>query len=247
MTALLKRQTIMHTLTTRFLSRFNQIERHLQGATNEDHYTTFAALLDKAAQGSAVVRQLRGALKDFADLRNVLVHRYEQDKEIAIPSEETVVRLERIVESLLSPPKLDSLFNGTVEVCRPHELVGLAAKKMHARSFSQLPVMAEQRIVGVLTADTIARWLAARLDGGIGMLEEEPVEKVLRYQEKSSNHILMDRSATVYDALEAFDTALHSGEALDAIILTNSGRPTEAPIGIVTVSDMPKLVRAANG
>jgi hypothetical protein len=55
----------------------------------------------------------------------------------------------------------------------------------------------------------------------------------------------MGLSTTVYDALEEFDKSLHSGEFFDAIILTNGGRATEAPIGIVTVSDMPKLVRAA--
>jgi predicted transcriptional regulator len=237
----------MNTLTARFLSTFNQVERHLQRITKEDHYATFATLIDKAAQRSAVVRQLKGVMKDFADLRNVLVHRYDQDKEITVPSEETVARLEAIVASLSSPPKLASLFTRPVEVCLPSEPVGTAAKKMHAHSFSQLPVIAEQKFVGLLTADTIARWLATRLDGGIGMLDEEPVEKVLRHQEKSRNHALMGRSATVYDALEEFDKAFHSGESLDAIILTNNGRATEAPIGIVTVSDMPKLVRAASG
>src|SRR5262249_15616366 len=102
----------------------------------------------------------------------------------------------------------------------------------------------DKKILGLLTADTVARWLATRLEGGIGILDEESVEKVLRHQEKSRNYILMSRVGTVYDALEQFDKSFHSGESIDAIIMTDNGRPTEAPIGIVTVSDMPRLVHA---
>jgi predicted transcriptional regulator len=115
---------------------------------------------------------------------------------------------------------------------------------MRARSFSQLPVVADKKITGLLTAETIARWLAARLEGGIGMLEEEPVRNVLRHQEKTRNHAIMSRFATVYDALEEFDKSFHFGESLDAIILTHNGRVTEAPTGIVTAFDMPKLASA---
>jgi predicted transcriptional regulator len=201
--------------------------------------------IDKTAERSAAVRKMSGVLKDFADLRNVLVHRYDREKEMAVPSEETVAHLEGIAASLTSPLRFASLFSGPVKVCRPDEPVGRAAKQMHAHSFSQLPVVSDKKIVGLRTADTIARWLATRLDGGIGMLDEEPVEKALRHQEKTRNHTLMGRPATVYDALEEFDKSLHSGESLDAFILTHNGRATEAPIGIVTVSDMPKLVRAA--
>jgi predicted transcriptional regulator len=240
-----RRQTAMNTLTSRFLSAFARVERYLKTVTNQDHYLTFAALLEEAADESAVIRRLTSTLKDFADLRNVLVHRYDQAKEIAVPSEETVAHLEAIVATLSSPPSLGSLFKGPVEMCRPDEPVGTAAKKMHAHSFSQLPVIANKKIIGLLTADTIARWLATRLEGGIGMLDEEPVEKVLRHQEKTRNYAVMGLSTTVYDALEEFDKSLHSGEFLDAIILTNGGRATEAPIGIVTVSDMPKLVQEA--
>jgi CBS domain-containing protein len=236
----------MNPLTSRFLSAFNQVERHLRGQAEGDQFTTFATLVDRVAQSNKAVRVLKAALKDFADLRNVLVHRYDQTKEIAIPSEEAVTRLEAIAGSVLAPPRLASLFRGVVETCSPADPVGAAARKMRERSFSQLPVYEDNRLVGLLTAETIARWLAARLDGGIGMLEEEPVAHVLGHQEKTRNHMLMGQAATVYDALAEFDEALHAGVTLEAILLTNSGQPIEKPLGIITVADMPQLVRAVS-
>jgi CBS domain-containing protein len=66
----------------------------------------------------------------------------------------------------------------------------------------------------------------------------------MRHEEGTHAYVMMDRDATVEDALTAFDEHLHSGKSLDAIILTHSGRETERPLGIVTVSDMPRLLGA---
>jgi hypothetical protein len=51
----------------------------------------------------------------------------------------------------------------------------------------------------------------------------------------------MGREATVLDALAAFEDLVRAGQILEAIILTNSGKPTELPIGIVTVADVRRL------
>jgi predicted transcriptional regulator len=115
---------------------------------------------------------------------------------------------------------------------------------MHDNSFSQLPVHDGERLVGLLTGETIARWLAARLEGGDGILLEEPVDKVLEHQEEAG-YVLVATTVTVFDGLTAFDQSLRSGAALQAVIVTANGKATETPLGIVTPSDIPGLVRAA--
>jgi predicted transcriptional regulator len=130
-----------------------------------------------------------------------------------------------------------------VETCSPADLIGAAARKMHAGSYSQLPVYRDGELVGLLTAENISRWLAGRLAEGEGILEEETVQEVVRHAEDLHEHRLMGRDATVFDGLAAFEDLVHAGKVLDAIILTNSGKPTEAPIGIVTVADVPRLNR----
>jgi len=53
------------------------------------------------------------------------------------------------------------------------------------------------------------------------------------------------QAATGFDGLKVFDQSLRSGTALQAVIVTASGKATETPLGIVTPSDIPGLVRAA--
>ena len=96
----------------------------------------------------------------------------------------------------------------------------------------------------MLTGETIARWLAAGLEGGVGILEEESVGKVLEHQEVAAGYVLVAQTATVFDALKEFDQSLHSGKALQAVIVTANGQATETLLGIITPSDIPNLVRA---
>jgi hypothetical protein len=53
----------------------------------------------------------------------------------------------------------------------------------------------------------------------------------------------MGRDATVFDALTTFEKLVHAGKFLDAITLVNSGNPTEALIGVVTVAVVLRLNR----
>ncbi len=69
----------------------------------------------------------------------------------------------------------------------------------------------------------MARWLAAQLADGHGILEEPPVEGVTRHGEGAHSYVVMGRSATVDDALSEFDDHMHAGNVLDAIILTHNG------------------------
>lgn len=234
----------MDDLSSRFLDAFSGIEKHLWRLVNADRYTRFNELVDKAASSDRIVRRLRAHLKDFGELRNFVVHEYRRDVPAAIPSLHTVEQLIAIRDELLPPPKLINLFRKRVETCAATDPVGIAAKKMHDGVFSQLPVYDGNMIIGLLTAETVARWLAGCLASGLGILEEETVDKVMQYAEETCNHTLMGQGGTVFDALAAFDEFFQSGASLDAIILTANGRNTEAPIGIVTVADMPQLHRA---
>jgi predicted transcriptional regulator len=234
----------MHALASRFVSAFNRIEKRLEAIVGPKDYLPFAQLVDKAAGKNSAVRQFRKRLKSLGNLRNLLVHDHEHHKEVAVPTERTVRELETLAETITSPPPLLTVATKPVRTCRPSDPVGVAARVMHDNSFSQLPVHDGEKLVGLLTGETIARWLAARLDGGVGILEEEPVGKVLEHRE-AAGYVLVAQAATVFDGLKAFDQALRSGTALQAVIVTANGQATESPLGIVTPSDIPGLVRAA--
>ncbi len=235
----------MDELSSRFLDAFSAIEKHLRRLLDADRHMTFNEMVERASRSDTGVRRLRGQLKDFGELRNFVVHEYRRDQPTASPSAHAVERLQAIRDELLSPPRLIDRFRLPVQTCAPADPVGAAVRKMYDGSFSQLPVYDGDRLVGLLTAETVARWLASRLADGLGLLEEEAVAIVMRHEEGTHAYVMMGRDATVEDAFTAFDEHLHSGKSLDAIILTQTGGGTERPLGIVTVSDMPRLLESS--
>ena len=126
------------------------------------------------------------------------------------------------------------------------QLVGSAARIMHDKSFSQLPVVEGSKIVGLLTTETIARWLATQFQKNEGILEDEPIAAVLKHQEKDSTYKVLAREANAFDALALFDEALHAGNDLDAILLTHNGSKNELLLGILTPYDIPRLISEAH-
>ena len=111
---------------------------------------------------------------------------------------------------------------------------------------SQIPVYAESQFVELLTAETIARWVAHELSSGLGLLEEASLRAVLEFTEDAEHYAFLARVATAFDALAAFDDFAQQGKYLDAILITNSGKRDEKPLGIVTTFDIPTLIAAVD-
>lgn len=228
----------------RFLAAYSGIERKLRELGGADRNASFYALVDRAAERSRAVHQFRIDLKEYADLRNAIVHERSDGHAIADPYEGTVGAIEEIRKMIEDPPRVLQVLHVSVQTCHGDDPVGSAARQMYDGDFSQLPVYEDGSFVALLTAETVARWLAACLESGIGLVEEAPVREVLGYAEDPDNHQLLSREATVFDALRLFDEYSERGKSLDAIVVTQAGRRDAKPLGIVTIYDIPRLLAA---
>jgi predicted transcriptional regulator len=235
---------VMDDNSSNFLETFNAIEDWLRRQVNAPPGEGFHEVVSRVAVRHFGVKRHASLLKKLGRLRNLVVHEYSRDKRMTVPTSYTVEQITAIRDELLSPPSLYSVCTRPAATCDPSDPVGRAAMTMRDRSFSQLPVYDGSAFVGLLTAETVARWVASNLADGQELMEEERVADVLRHQEAGENHAFLGRLSTVLDGLAAFDAFLHRGKRLEAVLLTDSGRPTEQPLGIVTVHDIPKLRRA---
>lgn len=232
--------------TRRFLDAYEGVQGLLRRLVGADRFYPFGELVTRAAQQSRPVRAYVTDLKEYGDLRNALVHERGDGHALAEPYEETVQRIEDIRRLLERPPfALDVVHVARVATCTPSQLVGEVAGMMLAGSFSQLPVYEDGRLTALLTAETIARWLGANLRTGIGLVEEEPVAALLRFTEDPDNFQLVPRTTTVFDVLALFDDYAHRGKYLDAILISQNGKATEALLSILTTFDIPRIVEAS--
>lgn len=230
----------MSDLPKRYMDAFKRVEHQLRVITCSKQHGRFNDLVNEAAKSNVVIQNIEGRLKALGNLRNSLSH---ERQELATPTLQTVEWIERIADSLESPPKLSSLFAIDIKTCKPSDSIKVVAQLMHDHAFSQVPVIEAGSIVGLLTAETIVRWLANKLCEG-NTVTESPVALVMEFKEKDSFCKVLSSEATVFDALHAFDEAAKSRTDLDAILVTNEGTSGEVPIGILTSFDIPRLIES---
>lgn len=128
-----------------------------------------------------------------------------------------------------------------VASCDADEPIGPVAQLLYENDYSQLPVRDRASWIGLLTMETIARWVAARSRRGLGFDETTPVREILPYAEDPDQCSVVPSSAAVDRVITMLDRAVARGRPMPAILVTDSGEPHGELLSIVTPFDLPRL------
>jgi CBS domain-containing protein len=194
----------------RFLAAFNDIEELFRSKLGVGPYVDFAQLERDYGDRYRLPGQHRRDLGAFRELRNAMVHgRYFGNRPIAEPVPEVVDAIERLRDLLVSPPTALAVL-GTRNVCvaHPDEPIRTALEHVRRFDYSQLPVYDGREYIGILTTNTVARWLAQQLSQNEGYALEESTAQVLGFSEPHERALLVPRAIT---AAEAIHKLSHGG------------------------------------
>ncbi|MEJ2186888.1 MAG: CBS domain-containing protein [Gemmatimonadota bacterium] len=196
----------------RFLAAFARLEDALEALTGgRRHRESFANMVHQAGRKNASIRMFENDLREFAELRNAIVHDRGHGYVIAEPHDEVVSEIERVTDIVLDPPRVSSLLDGTVVTLRPDQTLGDVAGAIRQTGFAQYPVYDDGALVGL----------------------------VLEFA--NSAHAVVGRDAAVLDVVELFAENARHGRHLTAVLITRSGGDDESPLGIFTAADLPRL------
>ncbi len=224
----------------RFLAAFARLEDAVEELVGgRRHRQSFGSMLRQAGKRSPAIRMYETDLREFAQLRNAIVHDRGHGYVIAEPHPEVVAEIERIAEIVLDPPRVADCIDGRVITLGPRDTVADAARAIRRHGHGQFPVYDDGRLAGLLTYRALARWLAERFDAGEGVDGATPLEEVLPHA--GSAYVVVGRDATVLDVLDLFTEHAHRGDALTAVLVTRQGDGDEPPAGIITAADLPRL------
>lgn len=227
----------------RFLSAFRAIEEHLRELTGEPKMPFRKLVNERAKAGDLTICEYRNYLTQFADLRNAIVHMDGGEQVIAEPNDYAVGKIERIRDLILRPPGINRIYHRPVQTCEPCDSIVEVARVMASREYSQMPVVEHGRFHGLITTNTIARWLGASSHQTMESLREARVSEALQFAENNDNYWFIGKHKSVYDVLEVFGNYGRVGRVLDAILVTEQGKPGEEIIGIITTADLPKAYK----
>lgn len=222
----------------RFIDAYNEVDAHMRRQLGLGGGPGFLSVLNQYIEKHGRIPELR-ELKLFAELRNVAVHMQSLVNPAFVPSDKAVERLEQIRDRLLSPPLAGSAFRRKVVTVAQSDSLAGVLDLVRQNDFSQFPVYDGPALIGLLTENGITRWLAQHVNssGSLVELVDHSVAEVLKDDRKSLNFKVVGREVPVDVVQDLF--ADHAN--LEAVIVTNSGKPSETPLGIATQWDVARL------
>ena len=225
--------------SSRFLVAFNKIEKLLKEINDSKDYVTFFKLIDLAGRKNATVRKYEDDLREFADLRNAIVHhRTSTEYAIAEPHMEIVELIEQIEELLSRPVTVGVMFARQVHTFQAADTLAKVLRIVRAKGFMQWPIYDGEEFAGLITSGGIARWLIQTREEETISREITTMDDILKYEKNGNTYRFISSNTPVYKAEEIFKNSVLSGHMLEALLITRNGKRDETLTGIITPIDL---------
>lgn len=228
----------------RFLQAYSDIEHEMARILKLKEHRRFFELIDKSAKVNPVIEKYRFDLKEYGELRNAIVHDRAGGEVIAEPNNHAVEHIEHIARLLLKPPRVVPLFQKEVLTLSVNDSISRAIRELSRMSYSQLPVKHENETVCLLTSNMIIKWMGKTLAESKLDIENTNLQDVARIAGHESNYEVVSVNKSLLDIPDLFYHWQQQGRKLEAVLITQNGKTTEPPVGIITNRDLPRVHKA---
>ncbi|MCU9615095.1 CBS domain-containing protein [Caldibacillus lycopersici] len=223
-------------LSERFEVSFNQIQDSLERLLKVNK--SFSELVRFGAGRHKVVKAFYDDLLQFARLRNAIVHdKTEIGYYIAEPHESVVERIEHIAKVLTRPNSILSIASKRVVYYQYEDSIMKVIQGMKEYPYSQYPIYHNKECIGLLKAGTIVKWLADHIDATNLSLKNVKIKEIFAY-EKQHPVIFVPKNYSIFDVEDIYESYHAKKEDLKMAVVTENGKRTEMPLGIVTAWDL---------
>ncbi|WP_349408755.1 CBS domain-containing protein [Pseudalkalibacillus sp. SCS-8] len=227
----------------RFEVAFNQIHLKLKDLAPNSQNDNFTYLLHKVKDKHTSIRYHFPELRQFAKLRNAIVHeKVKESYYIADPHQDVVDEIETISKALLSPPLGLSIASRDVLSFTTDTHIKVILNAFAEKGYSQFPIYENGVFKGLLTEGGIAKWFSTHVAGDFIPVGETRAAEILKI-EKPHNVSFIARDATIYDVEDLFESYFDRNQKLEAALVTENGTTNQSPIGIITTWDLVQIDR----
>lgn len=226
----------------RFIEAYNQIDYALRVQHNFKRSMGYSDMIRRAVAVNYIVRKYEDDLIDFGRLRNAIIHRSNDDYIIAEPHDDVVVQMEKIAKLICTPPKVMEILN-LHDVLTVHYNVDLKTviKLISSSKYSNIPVYKDGTLLGVANGQKILNLLGRKIEDGQDItqyIEKTTIEEAIsEFPEGVKYYDIASSDVTIEEVLDMFD----KNRKLLIVLITKTGSMQEAPLGIVTPTNIMDL------
>lgn len=225
-----------------FIQIFTKLENWMRDKARIGKYAAFDSCIAKLEISNRLIRSNSYFLQKMGQLRNVIVHGENYDETIiAVPNSDVVAKFRKIVESILESPRLLEYCSKNPPCVSKEISLPEVLRNMFEYDYSQVIVEScgEYRL---LSREGVSKWVEANVDNDLVSITETRAEDVLPHED-ITNCKYVNRSTDVFAFIDIIGSPK---KRVQAVIITEHGKPDEKPLGIATIWDAGVILSKLN-
>ena len=188
-------------------------------------------------------RTIRTELDYCREVRNLLSHTPKVNNNYGIePSDDLIELIKGTIQRVQNPPTASRIAIPREKIlCKEMtDYVLPTMKDMNEHVFTHIPILRDGSVIGVFSENTILSYL---IDEEIVCIDADTrfvdMEKYLPLSaHKAESFRFVARNTSLGSITSLFEEALTSTDRIGMVFVTNSGKPTEKLLGIITAWDI---------
>lgn len=228
-----------YTNSSVFIDLFTEIEQELRKEYDERYYAGFTEMIRKLKNANPIVKSYYTDLQEFAQLRNAIVHTRKPNFVIAEPHDEVVKQIKRIRNMLINPMRLKQVMTKNPYTSSPTDTIQMVLQAFAEKGIMRSPIVDNGKIVGLITAKTIAKWLvfnnSSVQTGSLHIADLIPFSN-------NDDFVIVSENLDIFSLSGMFKNSINEGTYLQAALITSNGRFDSPLTGIITPADLPFII-----
>lgn len=220
-----------------FIDLFTEIEQKIKEICGDTYHSNFSELLRRARNINSIINQYINDLREYSQLRNAIIHTRRENFIIAEPHDDVVKEIRHIRNMLYNPPRVSSIMQGKPYFASPKTPIMEVMETFSSKGFMRCPIVDGNRIVGLITAKTLARWIISKPND----FQNATLDSMIPFAE-TDDYIVVGANSDIVSLVDRFKKSIQKGKYLQAVLITQNGRPEGSLMGILTPSDLPQLM-----
>lgn len=231
-------------LSEKFIKIYNELDDFIRKKLNAEEYEDHASLLRVISTQNKLIYSFYKDLKMFSQIRNLLVHNPYKNKakQLFYPNPYVVQMYDDIKNKIISPQKsLDiAIKRPQIYTTTLKDNVIKVMETMNDRTYTHVPVIEDERMIGIFSENTILSYLVNNKDSIItnDLLIEEFRDFIPLEKHPSETFEFVGRSALLSEVEEIFKKSLKKRKRVGVVFITETGKQTEKLIGMITAWDI---------
>ena len=223
----------------RFLDTYRKLEQYIRVTYDLNRNESPLGFLIRRPE----FRSVRDELDYCREVRNLLSHAPKVNDQFGVePSNELISLLEKTIMKVQDPPKAMSIAIPKAQIYsrKLSDCVLPAMREMNSKVYTHIPILEDDVVCGVFSENTLLSYLSNEeivcIDSDThfsDLSDYLPLEK-----HAAESFRFVSKTAFLTDISTLFEDALSQNDRIGMIFVTNSGKPNEKLLGIITVWDV---------